>query len=93
MLINGTYPGPAIRGSWGDWFNITVINNMANGNGTSIHWHGIRQFRTVWADGVPGVTQCPIPVSSLPKARYTSTTSTYVVPTKYREYVYSQEKV
>lgn len=61
MLINGQYPGPVIRGSWGDWFNITVINNMKNGNGSAIHWHGLRQFRSVWADGVPGVTQCPIP--------------------------------
>jgi len=64
MLINGQYPGPVIRGSWGDWFNITVINKLTNDNGTAIHWHGLRQFRTVWSDGVPGVTQCPIPVGT-----------------------------
>ena len=62
MLVNGTYPGPLIRGSWGDWFEITVINKLTNCNGTSIHWHGIRQWRSVWEDGVAGVTQCPIPV-------------------------------
>lgn len=28
--------------------------------GTSIHWHGIRQLRTTYMDGVNGVTQCPI---------------------------------
>ena len=67
MLINGTYPGPLIRASWGDWLHITVINKMFNYNGTSIHWHGVRQYHTPWADGVPGVTQCPIPVSSLLK--------------------------
>ncbi|KAG9316053.1 laccase [Chiua virens] len=27
---------------------------------TSVHWHGIFQTRTNWADGVPSVTQCPI---------------------------------
>ncbi|KAH0590047.1 hypothetical protein H2248_000223 [Termitomyces sp. 'cryptogamus'] len=27
---------------------------------TSIHWHGILQHRTPWADGVSFVTQCPI---------------------------------
>ena len=34
-------------------------NNLTNHNGTSFHWHGIRQFETNWLDGVPGVTQCP----------------------------------
>jgi len=29
-------------------------------NGTSIHWHGIRQNQTMHMDGVNGVTQCPI---------------------------------
>lgn len=28
--------------------------------GTSIHWHGIRQNRTFGMDGVNGITQCPI---------------------------------
>ncbi|RPB20392.1 hypothetical protein L211DRAFT_745684, partial [Terfezia boudieri ATCC MYA-4762] len=60
MLVNGTFPGPPIRGNWGDWFEITVINKLGNCNGTAIHWHGVRQLHTVWEDGVPGVTQCPI---------------------------------
>ena len=29
-------------------------------NGTSIHWHGIRQNQTMDMDGVSGITQCPI---------------------------------
>lgn len=57
MLINGTYPGPLIEANWGDLLNITVINQLSNHNGTSIHWHGIRQFNTVWEDGVAGVTR------------------------------------
>ena len=30
------------------------------GNGTSIHWHGIRQLNTMHMDGVNGLTQCPL---------------------------------
>lgn len=29
-------------------------------NGTTVHWHGLRQLNTAEMDGVPGVTQCPI---------------------------------
>lgn len=36
-----------------------MTNNLKD-NGTSIHWHGLRQLNTVQMDGVPGVTQCPI---------------------------------
>ncbi|KAG1747743.1 laccase [Suillus paluster] len=28
---------------------------------TSVHWHGIRQKKTNWADGTSFITQCPIP--------------------------------
>ncbi|KAF3931380.1 Laccase-2 [Dactylella cylindrospora] len=62
MLVNGQYPGPKIEGNWGDWFEITVHNRLSNGNGTSIHWHGIHNKGTNHMDGVTGVTQCPIPV-------------------------------
>ncbi|MCJ1402023.1 hypothetical protein MMC11_005242 [Xylographa trunciseda] len=61
MLINGSYPGPVIEANWGDELQITVHNQLTNSNGTSIHWHGIRQLHTNYADGVAGVTQCPIP--------------------------------
>ena len=61
MLINGSYPGPTIEANWGDLVNVTVINRLSNHNGTSIHWHGIRQLNTTWEDGTAGVTQCPIP--------------------------------
>ncbi|KAG6356518.1 hypothetical protein INS49_015906 [Diaporthe citri] len=58
-IFNNTYPGPWIQACWGDTLNIKVVNNMLH-NGTSIHWHGIRQNGTAQADGVNGVTQCPI---------------------------------
>ena len=29
-------------------------------NGTSIHWHGVRQYHSTGSDGVNGITECPI---------------------------------
>lgn len=52
---------PPVRGT-NCCTEITVKNNLTNFNGTSIHWHGIRQHNTNWMDGVAGVTECPIPV-------------------------------
>ena len=34
---------------------------MADGVGTSIHWHGIHMTNITYMDGVAMVTQCPIP--------------------------------
>lgn len=36
------------------------VTNKHPLNGTTIHWHGIRQFMTNDMDGANGVTQCPI---------------------------------
>ncbi|KAF2160698.1 multicopper oxidase [Zasmidium cellare ATCC 36951] len=58
LVINGAFPGPTIEANWGDWFEITVHNNLDEG--TSLHWHGLLQKDTPWFDGVPGVMQCPI---------------------------------
>jgi hypothetical protein len=58
-LFNNSYPGPLLQACWGDVMQVTVINKMSY-NGTSIHWHGIRQNQTMHMDGVNGVTQCPI---------------------------------
>ena len=58
-LFNGTYPGPWIQACWGDTIEVEVLNSMKD-NGTTIHWHGIRQLNTVAMDGVNAVTQCPI---------------------------------
>ncbi|KAM7184307.1 multicopper oxidase [Naviculisporaceae sp. PSN 640] len=54
-----TYPGPWIQACWGDTIQVQVTNCL-KGNGTSIHWHGIRQWRTMHMDGVNGITQCAI---------------------------------
>ncbi|KAI9773256.1 MAG: hypothetical protein M1839_002168 [Geoglossum umbratile] len=58
IVVNDMFPGPTIEANWGDWIEVTVKNNLDEG--TSLHWHGLLQKTTPWADGVPGVTQCPI---------------------------------
>ena len=58
-VFNQSYPGPWIRACWGDTLEINVTNHL-KWNGTTIHWHGIRQLHTMEMDGVNGVTQCPI---------------------------------
>lgn len=58
-VFNDSYPGPWIQACWGDTLEITVRNHLRF-NGTTIHWHGIRQLNGTENDGVNGVTQCPI---------------------------------
>ncbi|KAK4244515.1 multicopper oxidase-domain-containing protein [Corynascus novoguineensis] len=60
QYFNGTYPGPLIEACWGDELIIHVTNSAQSQNGTTIHWHGLRQLNTAQMDGVNGVTQCPI---------------------------------
>jgi len=63
VLAGGTFPGPTIAGQKGDFFHIDVHDKLTNStmNKTvTIHWHGLNQYRTNWADGVAMVTQCPI---------------------------------
>lgn len=58
ILFDGIYPGPLLEACWGDEVVVTVVNQLAN-QGTTIHWHGVRQLFTNDMDGVP-ITQCPI---------------------------------
>ena len=59
MVFNKQYPGPTIEANWGDIIQVTVRNALT-ANGTSIHWHGMRQLHSVQMDGVNGLTECPI---------------------------------
>ncbi len=59
FLINGKFDGPTLYANWGDYIEVTVTNKMQD-NGTSIHFHGMRQWYTGAEDGTPGVTQCPV---------------------------------
>ncbi|XP_047311354.1 laccase-17-like [Impatiens glandulifera] len=58
ITVNGKYPGPRILAREGDNLLINVTNYVSNN--ISIHWHGIRQLQTGWADGPAYITQCPI---------------------------------
>ncbi|XP_004491004.1 laccase-5 [Cicer arietinum] len=58
ITVNGQFPGPTLEVNNGDTLVVKVINK-AHYNVT-IHWHGIRQIRTGWADGPEFITQCPI---------------------------------
>ncbi|KAI4354445.1 hypothetical protein L6164_003305 [Bauhinia variegata] len=58
VTVNGQCPGPRIIAREGDRLLIKVVNHVQNN--ITIHWHGIRQLQTGWADGPAYVTQCPI---------------------------------
>ncbi|PPJ50257.1 hypothetical protein CBER1_04898 [Cercospora berteroae] len=65
QLFNGSFPGPRLQARWGDEIRITINNTLVKtasepGNGTTVHWHGFRQWKTGQMDGVNAVTQCPI---------------------------------
>ncbi|XP_027346285.1 L-ascorbate oxidase-like [Abrus precatorius] len=59
MGINGQFPGPTISAQVGDTLHIALTNKLTT-EGTVIHWHGIRQFGTPWADGTASISQCAI---------------------------------
>ncbi|CAM8907545.1 unnamed protein product [Rhodiola kirilowii] len=58
LTVNGQYPGPTIAVHEGDNVEIKVTNSISSN--TTLHWHGIKQLRTGWADGPAYITQCPI---------------------------------
>ncbi|KAF7845469.1 laccase-17-like [Senna tora] len=58
VTVNGQFPGPRIIAREGDRLVIKVVNHVQYN--LSIHWHGIRQLKSGWADGPAYITQCPI---------------------------------
>nr|AGY56172.1 laccase 4 [Volvariella volvacea] len=63
VLVNGGLFQTAITGNKGDEFAIKIDNKLTNSlshKSTSIHWHGLFQHGTPWADGPAFVSQCPI---------------------------------
>ncbi|KAJ4850520.1 Laccase-4 [Turnera subulata] len=58
VTVNGQFPGPTLYAREDDTVLVKVVNNVKYN--VSIHWHGIRQLRTGWADGPAYITQCPI---------------------------------
>ncbi|KAL5766282.1 hypothetical protein ACOSP7_016899 [Xanthoceras sorbifolium] len=59
MGINGQFPGPTIRAKAGDTISVQLTNKLHT-EGVVIHWHGIRQLGTPWADGTASISQCAI---------------------------------
>jgi len=55
--FNGSMPGPMIEATQGDRVRIVVHNKLPEA--TSVHWHGLEV--PIAMDGVPGLTQDPIP--------------------------------
>ncbi|KAL2353497.1 Cupredoxin [Cryomyces antarcticus] len=74
LLINGQMPGPLIEANWGDTVVVHLINALQH-NGTSFHFHGVRQNYTSEMDGVPSITQCPLAPGQ--KMTYTWVASQY----------------
>ncbi|BAD81780.1 laccase LAC5-4-like protein [Oryza sativa Japonica Group] len=62
IAVNGLLPGPMIEVNEGDAVAVEVINGSPYN--LTIHWHGILQLLTPWADGPSMVTQCPIQPNS-----------------------------
>ena len=58
FTIGGTVPGQLIEAQRGERLRITVHNQLPEAS--SLHWHGVPLSNPM--DGVPGVTQEPIPV-------------------------------
>jgi FtsP/CotA-like multicopper oxidase with cupredoxin domain len=57
-FYDGQYPGPEIRVKEGERLRVTVQNELPEA-GTTVHWHGLPVPNEM--DGVPGITQEPIP--------------------------------
>ncbi|KAI9511060.1 laccase 2 precursor [Russula earlei] len=63
VVAGGVFPGPLIAAVKPAKFSIEVLDLLADGSmdlETSIHWHGIFQKTTNYADGGAFVNQCPI---------------------------------
>lgn len=54
---NARLPGPEIRVRAGDVLQATLVNGLPEP--TSVHWHGLALRNDM--DGVPGITQPPVP--------------------------------
>jgi len=63
ISVNELLHYPIISACEGDRIVIDVANNLQNGDSTAIHWHGMDMRDTQWMDGVPMVSQCPLPMA------------------------------
>uniref|UniRef100_A0ACD5XF83 Uncharacterized protein n=1 Tax=Avena sativa TaxID=4498 RepID=A0ACD5XF83_AVESA len=59
---NQQLPGPTIEANEGDTVVVHVVNDSPYP--LSVHWHGIFQLLSGWADGAHMITDCPIQPSA-----------------------------
>lgn len=59
IVFNGTSPGPLLRFKEGDRVWVRVLNNRDSDN-TTVHFHGLSQYLSPYADGTPKTSQWPI---------------------------------
>ncbi|KAF1894819.1 hypothetical protein Lal_00028262 [Lupinus albus] len=71
VTVNGKFPGPTIYAREDDTVLVKVVNHVKYN--VSIHWHGVRQVRTGWADGPAYITQCPIQPGKVYQYNFTLT--------------------
>ncbi|KAF8553019.1 laccase [Imleria badia] len=75
-LVNGVFPGPLIRANTSDAFAVQVFNELTDNTmplETSVHWHGIFQRKSNWAEGTAYISQCPIRQQQAFEHRFTVT--------------------
>ncbi|XP_070536992.1 uncharacterized protein [Ptychodera flava] len=61
VAVNDIIPGPAIEVCHGDTVVVHLKNKLMTSEHTTIHFHFQRHYGTPFMDGVPMITQCPIP--------------------------------
>ncbi|KAJ7054230.1 laccase [Mycena amicta] len=81
VIVNNVFPAPLIKANKGDPFQLNVVDSLTDTSmprATSIHFHGLFQAGSNYADGVSFVTQCPIvPGNSFLYEFSTSQTGTF----------------
>lgn len=60
LTANRQMPGPSIQVCENDILVVDVINRLP-GKAVAVHWRGQMQMEMPYMDGVPLITQCPIP--------------------------------
>lgn len=71
IFVNDQFPGPSLIMDEGDDVTIHVTNHLPFN--TSVHFHGIEQKGTPWADGVSGLSQWAIKPGQTYKYQWTAT--------------------
>ncbi|KAK2575713.1 hypothetical protein KPH14_012102 [Odynerus spinipes] len=72
LVVNRQMPGPPIEVCHGDRVIVDVIN-LLHSESTTMHWHGLHHLKTPYMDGVPYISQCPIPPGATFRYDYIAT--------------------